>query len=375
MGFPQTTKAAVTIAPGVIEVQELPIPSVDADGGLLEVEAAGVCGSDVKQLQRDRPPRIMGHENVGRIAALGESAKARWGLDVGDRILVEEYLPCGHCRFCRSAEFRLCVATDPTVTRAPMRYGTTPLSVGKGLWGGFSEYLYLHPNTVFHRVPASASAVDLSLALPLANGYEWVFEAGGAAPGRVVVILGPGQQGLGGVAAASSAGATVVIVGLPTDRMRLEAATRLGAARTLVLGEDDVKAVVDALSDGRGADAVVDCAAGDETTLPLAVDLLTKTGRLIVAARSRKKEISFPMPLAASKSLTIRGMRGHSYAAVEWAIRLIASKRLPLEVMTSFLASLHEVREAIEGTAGKGPTPVIHAVVLPRDVADEASSR
>jgi threonine dehydrogenase-like Zn-dependent dehydrogenase len=374
MTIPSTTRAAVTTSPGVVEVQELPIPSIDTDGGLLEVEAAGICGSDVKGLKKELPARVMGHENVGRVVALGEIARGRWGLTEGDRILIEEYLPCGHCRFCRSAEFRYCVTTDPTVSKTPMRYGTTGLEVGKGLWGGFSEYMYLHPNTVFHHVPEDASAVELSLALPIANGYEWAYEAAGAAPGKVVVIFGPGQQGLGGVIAASMAGASVVVVGLPRDRVRLDAAMTLGATRALVAGEDDIRAVVDGLTDGRGADAVVDCAAGDENTLPLAVDLLTKQGNLVVAARSPQKEIAFPMSLAAQKALHIKGMRGHSFGAVEWAIRLIGSKRAPLEVMTSVRASLSEVKEAIDGTGGAGPVPVIHAVVLPRGAGEKAGN-
>jgi threonine dehydrogenase-like Zn-dependent dehydrogenase len=125
-------RAATTIGPLQTEIREYPLPEIPADAGLLKIEAAGVCGSDWHMYNSDRPPRIMGHENVGRVYQLGPVAAQRWGLNEGDRVALEEYLPCGHCGLCRSGEFRLCEQTE---SRRPgaLRYGTTPISEPPGL--------------------------------------------------------------------------------------------------------------------------------------------------------------------------------------------------------------------------------------------------
>ncbi|MGH2520543.1 MAG: alcohol dehydrogenase catalytic domain-containing protein, partial [Chloroflexota bacterium] len=150
----QQAIAAVKVAPGKTELRELPLPDVPADAGLLKVEAAGVCGSDVPQYGRgERGPLIQGHENVGIIAKVGAAAAARWGVQEGDRVAIEEYLPCLHCEWCHAGEYRHCFATDSTNNQAALRYGQTPLTQPPALWGGFAQYLYLPPNAVLHAVP------------------------------------------------------------------------------------------------------------------------------------------------------------------------------------------------------------------------------
>ena len=171
-------------------------------------EFTGVCGSDwgyYHQLPQTRGPLILGHETVGVIERAGSEARRRWGLEEGDRVALEEYLPCGHCEHCRSGDFRLCEASD--WRSGGLRYGATAMSVAPGLWGGYARYLFLHPATVFHRVPDGIAGRHAALALPLSNGIEWAYLQGRAGPGDVVVIQGPGQQGLACVAAARCAAA------------------------------------------------------------------------------------------------------------------------------------------------------------------------
>ena len=85
--MPETTLAAVLVAPNQFEVRELPIPQIDDDAGLLKIEACGICGSDARIRTRvANGPVIMGHENVGIIARLGKAAAARWGVKEGDRV-------------------------------------------------------------------------------------------------------------------------------------------------------------------------------------------------------------------------------------------------------------------------------------------------
>src|SRR6266567_8622471 len=103
--MPERVLAATTIGAFRTEIREYPFPEIPPDAGILRIEAAGVCGSDWQAYQHERPPRIMGHENVGRIYRIGTIAAKRWGLREGDRVALEEYLPCGHCSLCRSGEF------------------------------------------------------------------------------------------------------------------------------------------------------------------------------------------------------------------------------------------------------------------------------
>ena len=88
--MPERVLAATTIGALQTEIREYPFPEIPPDAGILKVEAAGVCGSDWQAYQTDRPARIMGHENVGRIYRIGPLAARRWGLREGDRVALEE---------------------------------------------------------------------------------------------------------------------------------------------------------------------------------------------------------------------------------------------------------------------------------------------
>ena len=89
---------------------------------------------------------ILSHEIVGRIARLGSQAARKWPFKEGDRVALEEYMPCGACEVCRTEDYRFCLQTDPSASQQPLFYGTTPVDVPPSLWGGYSQYLYLHPN-------------------------------------------------------------------------------------------------------------------------------------------------------------------------------------------------------------------------------------
>jgi threonine dehydrogenase-like Zn-dependent dehydrogenase len=346
------------------EIREYPFPEIPPDGGILQVEAAGVCGSDWQAYQSERPPRIMGHENVGRIFRIGTIAAQRWGLREGDRVALEEYLPCGHCGLCRSGEFRLCDRTDARRPGA-LRYGTTPISQAPGLWGGYSQFQYLHPDSVFHKIPEDMPAELAAMCLPLGNGIQWTYLDGGVGPGQTVLIQGPGQQGMACIIAAKAAGADCVIVtGLSRDAARLDIAKALGADHTIDVERDNLVDRVRAVTDGRGVDISIDTAGGAET-LVQAMHVTRNNGRVLFAAAPTATSADFRLSDLLAGRLTLKPCRGHSYQSIELALRYIASGRSPLHLMATHRFGLADVDLAIRSVGGQGAPGAVHVTVLP----------
>lgn len=364
----ETVTAAVKIAPEQTEIRELPLPDIPVDAALMKVEAAGVCGSDVGQYRRaSKGPSILGHENVGIVAKIGRVAAERWGVQEGDRVAVEEYLPCWHCEWCHLGEYRHCQATDNAADPSALRYGATPITVDPGLWGGYSQYLYLPPNTVIHNVPHSTPPELLAMALPMGNGVQWACVEGGAAAGRSLLVMGPGQQGLGCVVAAKAAGASPVIVaGLGKDERRLSVARQLGADVTIDVEHEDLRERVKDATGGEGVDAVVDTTSGGSGQLINdALAALKRKAGILVWQGSPAQVEGFPLGILTRKYVTLKSCRGHSYQSVELGLQYINSGKFPLNLMCTHQFGLPDVHTAIRSLGGAGVPDVIHITVNP----------
>jgi threonine dehydrogenase-like Zn-dependent dehydrogenase len=361
----KTTLAAVMTSPRRTELRELPLPDVPTDGGLLKVAATGICGSDwPKYLSEKFAPGILGHEVVGHIEKLGEAARARWGVKEGDYVALEEYLPCGHCEYCRSGEYRSCFETDFHV-EGSIRYGSTRLSVPPALYGGYSQYMYLHPRTILHRVPDGVPPHIAAMALPLGNGFQWVRLDGNAGPGKTVVIIGPGQQGFGCVVAAAASGVTnTVVLGLAHDKARFPTAMKLGATHTIIVDEEDVRARVKDITGGAMADIVIEASSAGPEIVNGALSLLKKRGKMLCTAL-KKTAVPFDLDRFIKYQIRMMGTRGHSYEAVELALQLMKSKTYPLELMSTHVVGLKDVDRALKIIGGESPEKAIHITVEP----------
>jgi threonine dehydrogenase-like Zn-dependent dehydrogenase len=356
--------AAVKSGPETTELREFPLPELPDDGGLLRVEACGVGGSDPEQYRRaTRFPCIMGHEIVGTIERLGPKAAARWRLKPGDRVALEEYLPCWRCKWCMQGDFRLCMEVDFFVVKDPLRYGMGELTIPPSLWGGYGQYVYLPPNAVMHRLPQDLSPRLATLAIPFGNGVQWACMDGGAGPGKTVLVFGPGQQGLGCVLAAKAGGAFhVILAGMTRDRERLALAKRLGADSTIDIEQQDLRATVMELTGGYGVDVVVDTT-GDPTgdIAAHAIALAAKGAYLSLNGLSQTVSVGD----IKKKYLTVRAPRGHSFGSIELALRYIASHRWPLDEVCSHDFALADTHTAILATAGREVRDAIHVTVDP----------
>lgn len=358
--------AAVKVGRQQTEIREFSMPKVPPDAGLLKVEAVGVCGTDVHTYLEllAAAPFIMGHENVGTLAKLGPLAAQGWGLKEGDRVLVEGYRVCGHCGSCLAGYFGFC-PQEGGQDHPPEESPDSLIRFQPSRGGGFSQYLYLHPGTRLHKVPEGVPLEQATLGIPFGNGWQWAHFDGGVGPGKTVLIQGPGQQGLGCVVASREAGAACIIVsGLARDARRLEVARRLGADCTINVEEEDLVERVKELTGRRGVDVVVDVATGQAATVLPAIRALGIRGTLVVVPRGGKIS-DFPLDIVHQKSLTMRCVRGHSYRAVEMALRVIASGKYPLDEVTSHRFGLRQVDDAIRSVGEERAPDVIHATVGP----------
>jgi threonine dehydrogenase-like Zn-dependent dehydrogenase len=368
----RTVSAAVKIGVEQTELREIAWPEIGPDAALLRVESAGVGGSDPELYRKDNyAPVIMGHENVGTIAEIGAAAAVRWGLAVGDRIALQEYLPCWHCQWCLQGDFRLCMVADFFNVKDrfnSLRFGTCSHDIPPHLLGGFSQYLYLPPNSVIHRVPDTLSARHATLAIPFGNGVQWACNDGGAGPGKTVLVFGPGQQGLGCVLAAKCAGSLcVILAGRSRDRSRLDLSLRLGADYAIDSEQEDLHAAVLEITSGRGVDVVVDTTGDPDGAIALSAVALAAKGAYLNLNGLRQ---SVPIGEIKKRYLTVRAPRGRSYAAVELALRNIATGRWPIDEVCSHDFGLDRVDTAIKATAGREVADAVHVTVDPWKVSE-----
>ena len=361
--------AAVRTAPRTTELREFAMPQLPADGALLKVEVAGICGTDVKMYDKPviQAPVIMGHENVGTIVAAGPQFVERQGLGEGDRVFVEHYVACYRCEWCRIGEYRHCEATDWRTNADARRYGYTTCENPYHLWGGFAQYMYLPWNAVLHRVPDNVGDEEAGIITPLSNGIEWALYDCGVGFMDSVLIQGPGQQGLSQVVACKQAGAAQIIVtGTSRDAARLELAKALGADAAIDVQEEDPLPRVLELTNGKGVDVVLDCTAGaGAAPVLLGIDALKRRAGTLLVQGELAKFPDFPIKKLTEKAITIKSARGHSYRAVELAIEQLASKRFPLHLLTTHEFGLHDVDRAIRAVGGEVEEDVIHVSLLP----------
>ena len=363
----EMVRAAVKVDAEKIEIMTFPRPTIGDDSGLLRVESCGVGGSDPETYRKPgHAPCIMGHEIVGTLEEVGRVASARWGVKPGDRVALHEYLPCWHCKWCLQGDQRLCMQVDFFNVKDRLntpRFGMSTCAEAPHLMGGFAEYLYMPLNSVVHKIPQDLPAHLATLAIPFGNGVQWACLDGGAGAGKTVLVVGPGQQGLGCVLAAKAAGAfNVILSGMTRDQSRLDLSLKLGADHIINIDKQDLVERVMEITQGQGVDVVVDTT-GDPKgeVVAAAIAVAAKGAYLSLNGLSQ----TVPIGEIKKRYLTVRAPRGHSYQAVDQALRYIASGKYPLDKVCSHEFALEDTEKAILATAGKLVPDAIHVTVNP----------
>jgi threonine dehydrogenase-like Zn-dependent dehydrogenase len=348
--------AAVMTAPRrPIEVREFPRPDLPGGAALIETIYSEVCGTDVHlwhgRLEGVPYPIIPGHVSVGRLV---EARGPLRGLDghllaEGDRVVFfDVHRTCGRCRACT-------VARTPTRCAARRVYGITD-PASEGLFGGWSQAIYLEPGVGLARLPDAVSAEDyIGGGCGLITAVHAI-ERARLRPGDAVLVQGTGALGLSAVALARRAGASVVIaIGAPADRLAL--ARRMGADEVLDLGAttvDERLGRVRELTGGDGVDGAIE-AAGSARAVEEGLALVRDGGVYVIAGHytdGGDSRINVHR-LINRKHLDVRGCWGSEPGHFLRALRILeqAAGAVPWRAIGARTYGLHQLDQALADAA------------------------
>lgn len=279
--------------PGVY-VEDIPIPSIKEDEVLVQVKAAGICGSDVHmyewtsgyEWQEQYMPLIIGHEFSGVVVDKGKRVS---NVKVGDRVACRPFVPCGECLYCRTNRMHMCNRISGNV-------------LGLHVNGGFAEYCAL-PGSFCVKLPDKVSFEEGALVEPLVVAANSAYNAN-ILMGDTAVFMGPGTIGLLTMLCAKSCGVTKAIVtGTVYDKVRLELAQKLGADYIIYADKENSVNKVIELTGGYGANVVFE-ATGVPSTIQMGLDMLQKDSILVsIGIHSKLAEIDVTSFVRSSKKI------------------------------------------------------------------------
>ena len=298
-----SVKAAVMTAPGKIETQAFPYPETGDDAMVIALEMCGICGTDKHTWRGETTqyggtpagtstpfPIIPGHEIVGTVAEIGRRARTEIEytgkeLKVGDRVVMCPDILCGRCWYCRNTfGFPLCdnirgYGNHYTASEAPH------------LMGGWAEHIYVRPDAFVYKVPESIDANLAVMTELMAVTYNldkaksfYSMDGEGFGSGASIAVQGVGPMGLLHVFKARIMGAGDIIA-LDRSDYRLAIARRFGADHTINvtgLSSEEIIAGVRELTEGRGADIVLECT-GYPEAVTQGIQMVRRGGMYVVA--------------------------------------------------------------------------------------------
>ena len=222
--------------PWQVSCVKIPMPEPKPGEALIKIMAAGICGSDIGAFRGTNGlvsyPRVIGHELAGVVVSIPENNKN--GIKVGDRVVVDPYLYCGHCYPCSIGRTNCC--DDLHV-------------LGVHVEGGMAEY-FCHPADMLVKIPDGMSWVQAAMAEPLTISLHGIHR-GGLKAGEYCAIIGAGPIGLAAAMVAQAYGAHAILLDLVQER--LDFAKSLGVEYTINSGKEDANARVHEITGGEGA--------------------------------------------------------------------------------------------------------------------------
>jgi len=336
--------------PEDLRVEEIPIPQIEPDEILLRVSAASICGTDLRIWHgghRKYPPgtlRIPGHEVTGEIASVGDKIL---DFKAGQRVFIAPNMGCGRCRQCISRNNNRCA-----------NYA----ALGVTLDGAFAQFM---------RVPAAA--LQQGNVMPIADNLDAAVssliepfacvlrgqKALAIKPGDIVLVMGAGPIGIMHMLLARLSGASKVLVS-ELQEARLLQAKRLGADRVIHIEQEDIHAVIEAESEGQGADVVI-VAAPSHQGQESALNLASIGGRINFFGGLPKDRptINFDSNLVHYKELLVTATTACSTGDCRQAAAIVNSGRIDLSPLISARFALKDALPAFQAAQDRHSLKVV----------------
>lgn len=331
-----TNRAAVLTSVRTIHIEDRPAPIPAPGEALVEVQAVGICGSDVHYFEHGRVgpyvvehPMVIGHEPAGVITEVGPGVNPS---RIGELVALEPGVPCRRCEQCRRGRYNLC----PDVTF----FATPPVD------GAIAQYVRLAADFC-HPAPPGMPAVTAAMAEPVSVGI-WACRRAGVAASDRVLVTGAGPIGLFAAQVARAFGARQVTI---TDISPY----RLGVARALGL------AATDASSLAGEHDVLLECS-GAAAALESGLPRMARTGRVVLIGMGTDA-VSLDVPLVQNRELVITGTFRYANT-YPLALDLIASRAVDVEPVITHRFGLSETEAAL--TLARRVPESLKAVVFPQ---------
>ncbi len=325
----KTFPMAVVKTPGKVEYENRSVPEPIAGQVLIKTKAVSICGSDVHTFHGKHPfaplPAALGHELSGEIVGIGDNVNQ---CKIGDRVVLEPVITCGHCNFCQAGDYNLCVNIS-----FHHRQGQ----------GAFIPYFVAEQNRVF-KLPENITFEEGALVEPLAVAVHAVKRAG-IKLGDRVAILGAGAIGLMILVLTRYRGAAAVYA-VDVKNSRLEKAKGFGA--TGIFNN----------ADGRSVEEIFNCtqrlgvdvsfeAVGLQATLVQALQVLKKGGHAVVAGLNSQPEVTLPSNIFVQKEISLSGTQGYC-RDFQTALSLLENGDVELSRFISHTLPFDSIQEGFE---------------------------
>ena len=333
-------RAVVYRGPGVLQMENLPVPAIRANELLVKVAACGVCPTDIKKIQYGTvpPPRIFGHETAGTVLRVGALVR---GFKVGERVALHHHVPCLDCHACLHRAFAQCV-----------QYKRTGITAGfEAAGGGYAEYVrvmsFVLPGVV--KIPPRNSFLEGAMLEPVNTVLKAVKRLA-LLPGDIVLVAGQGPIGLMFTRLLALRGISVLATDLLNPRLTL--AAEFGAkwvyrppSRT---GSNTLSAMVQRLTRGRGLDAAIVAVPSVEVVRE-AQALVRGAGQVLLFSHTKRGEgAQIDLATICVDEKDLLGSYSADFTLQREVARLVFTRRLDVSRLITHQFPLQQTAAAVD---------------------------